>query len=308
VLRFAPIGLGIAGRTSALLPETVGQQLQLLVLAKLRLIFELGLFVSSCPAVILRHTLLRYRPTLLAVPLVCMSACGHAPERGELHVAAAANLSMMFETLARACEKSTGVKMTPSFGATTQLAQQIENGGPFDLFLAADAQHVDMLGGKGLIAPGSRAVYARGRLVIWAPRRADIMKIEDLGRADVKAVAIAKPELAPYGQASIDALTAVHLWPAIENKIVYAQNIQAVKQFADSSNVDAAFTALGLVKSLGGHYILVSEKLHKPIDQAMCIVKTTVHADLAQRAESFILGPEGRAIFDRFGYSGIAAQ
>jgi molybdate transport system substrate-binding protein len=223
-------------------------------------------------------------------------------------VAAAANLSLMFADLARACEKSTGVKMTPSFGATAQLEQQIENGGPFDLFLAADAQHVDALASKGLIAADSRAIYARGKLVIWAPRRPDIQRIEDLGRADVKAIAVAKPELAPYGQASIEALTAVRLWPAIERKIVYAQNIQAVKQFADSSNVDAAFTALGLVKSLGGHYVEIGETLHQPIDQAMCIVKTTQRPEQARRAESFLLGPEGRAIFERFGFGGIAAQ
>jgi molybdate transport system substrate-binding protein len=240
--------------------------------------------------------------------VLLVSACGHAPEQGELHVAAAANLSLMFADLARACEKSTGVKMTPSFGATAQLAQQIENGGPFDLFLAADAQHVDALVTRNLAAPDSRALYARGKLVIWAPRRPDIRTIEDLGRAGVKAIAIAKPELAPYGQASIEALTAAQLWPAIEKKIVYAQNIQAVKQFADSSNVDAAFTALGLVKSLAGHYVEVAGKLHKPIDQAMCIVRTTQHLDQARRVESFLTGPEGRAIFERFGYEGIAAQ
>lgn len=239
--------------------------------------------------------------------LLIVSACGHAPEEGEIHVAAAANLSLMFADLARACQESTGVKMTPSFGATAQLEQQIENGGPFDLFLAADTQHVDALAAKDLVAADSRAIFARGTLVIWAPRRPDIQKIEDLGRADVKAIAIAKPELAPYGQASIEALTAAQLWPAIETKVVYAQNIQAVKQFADSSNVDAAFTALGLVKSLGGHYVEIDAKLHKPIEQAMCIVKTTQQLDRARRAESFLQSPKARAIFERFGY-GIAAQ
>lgn len=239
--------------------------------------------------------------------LLLLSACGHAPEQSELHVAAAANLSTIFLELAHACRKSTGVTMIPSFGATTQLAQQIENGGPFDLFLAADAAHVDALVAKGLVTEGSRAIYARGKLVIWAPRRPDVQKIEDLGRPDVKAVAVARPELAPYGQASIEALTAVRLWPAIERKVVYAQNILAVKQFADSSNVDAAFTALALVKSLAGHYIEIAEGLHKPIDQAMCIVKGTEHPEQARQVETFLLGAEARAIFERAGY-GIPAQ
>ena len=233
---------------------------------------------------------------------VLLTACGRAPETGELHVAAAANLSRMFGELSAACEKATGAKMTPSFGATAQLAQQIENGGPFDLFLAADTEHVDALAAKGLIAEGSRAVYARGKLALWAPNRADIQKIEDLARPDVKQIGIAKPELAPYGKASIEALTAAGLWPAIEKKAVYAQNISAVKQFADSANVDAAFTALALVKDSGGHYVTIDAKLHQPIDQAMCIVKATAHPDLAKRCEDFLRSAEARAIFERFGY------
>ena len=237
-----------------------------------------------------------------------LASCGHAPESGELHVAAAANLSMIFPELARACEKNTGVKIVPSFGATTQLEQQIENGGPFDLFLAADIQHVDALAAKALITPGSRAIYARGTLVIWAPRRPDIKSIQDLSRPDVKAIGVAKPELAPYGQATIEALTSAQLWPAIERKVVYAQNIQAVKQFADSSNVDAAFTALALVKDSAGHYIEIDEKMHEPIDQAMCIVNKTTHAAQAKQVEIFLLSPEGQQIFQRSGYSTIGAQ
>lgn len=247
-------------------------------------------------------------PRAFLASVLFLSVCGSPPQPDELHIAAASNLSMLFPDLARACERSTGIKLIPSFGATAQLAQQLENGGPFDLFLAADSRHVDALAAKGLVLENSRAVYARGRLVIWAPRRNDISRIEDLARADVKAIAIARPELAPYGQASIESLTAAHLWPALEKKIVYAQNIQAVKQFADSSNVDAAFTALGLVKSLGGHYVEISDSLHRPIDQELCILNPAAHKQRAQRVRAFLLGAEGRAIFERYGYAPISAQ
>ncbi len=247
------------------------------------------------------------RRVLLAVPLL-LAACAKPPAAKELHVAAAANLSIMFPDLARACEKATGIRLVPSFGATAQLAQQIENGGPFDLFLAADAEHVGSLAKEGLIAEGSRAVYARGRLVIWAPRRPDLHSIQDLMRANVKQIGIARPELAPYGQASIEALRTSGLWPGIEKKVVYGQNIQAVKQFADSSNADAAFTALSLVKTSGGHYVEIDARLHNPIDQEICIVKATKHADLARDAERFLLSSQAAAIYEKFGYEIPASQ
>jgi molybdate transport system substrate-binding protein len=235
--------------------------------------------------------------------LVILAGCGARKEPpAELHVAAAANLQRAFEAIAQSFEKQSGVKTVPSFGATAQLAQQIENGGPFDVFLAADTEHVDQLVAKGLATDGSRAVYSRGALVLWAPRRADITSIQDLGRNDVKLIGIAKPELAPYGKAAIETLESVHLWPAIEKKAVYGQNISVVAQFADSANTDASFTALALVIGRTGHRIAVPENLHKPIDQAMCIVRTTQQGDTATRFREFLLGAEGQKIFRKFGY------
>ena len=56
-----------------------------------------------------------------------------------------------------------------SFASTAQLAQQIENGAPFDVFAAADVDHVEQLEKKGLIVAGSRAIYATGILALWIP-------------------------------------------------------------------------------------------------------------------------------------------
>src|SRR6185312_1066999 len=124
----------------------------------------------------------------------------------ELHVAAAANLSNVLPELSAAFEKKTGIHIVPSMGATAQLTQQIENGAPFDVFLSADVKHVDQLAAKQLITPGTRAIYARGELVVWAPRAPAVRNLTDLAKPDVHSIAIAKPELAPYGAAAIATL------------------------------------------------------------------------------------------------------
>ena len=84
-------------------------------------------------------------------------------------IAAAANLTDVFQKMGPEFESATGVHPVFSFASTAQLTQQIENSAPFDVFAAADATHVEELERKGLLLAGSRAVYARGILALWVP-------------------------------------------------------------------------------------------------------------------------------------------
>jgi molybdate transport system substrate-binding protein len=246
----------------------------------------------------------RMRIVLLAIGLTSLvsAGCGHANNARELHVAAAANLREALDELARNFESTTGIHVVSTVGATAQLAQQVENGAPVDVFLAADTQHVDQLISKGFADPQSRAIYARGRLVLWAPQRSDITSLRDLASPLVNRVGCARPELAPYGAAAIQALKHEGLWKAVEPKLVYGQSISVARQFADSGNVAAAFTALSLVVNQPGHYVLIDESLHDPLDQALCIVKQSPQQDAAREFRNFVLGDKGRAILARYGY------
>ena len=87
----------------------------------------------------------------------------------DVTVAAAANLSEVFQTVGARFQESTGIHPVFSFGSTAQLTQQIENGAPFDVFAAADSTHVDQLEREGKLMPGTKAVYATGVLALWVP-------------------------------------------------------------------------------------------------------------------------------------------
>jgi len=245
---------------------------------------------------------LRTAQFIIVLFSLAIGGCGPARQPREIHVAAAANLRDALDEIARTFESKTGIHVVSTVGATAQLAQQIDNGAPVDVFLAADTQHVDQLVAKGVAEPQSRAIYARGRLVLWAPQRSDITGLRDLASPGVKQVGCARPELAPYGAAAVQALKHEGLWQAVEPKLVYSQSISAAKQFADSGNVAAAFTALSLVTNLPGHYVLIDESLYDPLDQALCIVKQGAQQDSAGKFRDFILGNEGRAILARYGY------
>ena len=245
----------------------------------------------------------------VAVLFILLAACRQQPAENtqneqEITVAAAANLTDAFAEVAKQFTAKTGVRVVYSFGSTADLTKQIENGGPFDLFASADIEHIDVLGRKGLIVPDSRAIYARGRLVLWIPPQssARIDRIEDVANAEVKTVAIAKPDLAPYGRATVETLSAMNIWAQVEPKVVYGTNVSNTKQYATSGNADVAFIPLALVKKDEGRYLEVEERLHQPIDQALAVVKASGKQALAQRFTTFVLGDEGQAILQQFGY------
>lgn len=247
--------------------------------------------------------------SLLVVALCFSPGCSRKPpaqqsDSAEITVAAAANLTDAFAEVARQFTADTGIKVVYSFGATADLSKQIENGAPFDVFAAADVEHVEGLDRQGLLTPGTRALYARGRLVFWTPPGSSLTldKIEDLTRPEVNRVAIAKPDVAPYGKAAVEALRALNLWQQVEPKIVYAQNVSQTKQFAATGNAEVAFLPLALVKPEEGRFIEVDEQLHQPIDQALGVVKASGKQQAARRFRDFVLSDQGQRILEHFGY------
>ncbi len=218
----------------------------------------------------------------------------------ELHVAAAANLSGIFDELATAEWNKNHIRLIPSFGSTAQLTQQIEAGAPFDLFLAADSEHPVALASAGLADQPQE--YARGRIVIWAPKRPDIRSLDDFRRADVRVIAIANPALAPYGRASTESLRSRGLWDSVESKVVYGQNIAAALAFANTGNADVALTAYALVAAKHPEAPLVPAELHQPIIQSLCFLRRTSSPASTRTVIAFLLGPEARALLQKSGY------
>src|ERR1051326_5719549 len=99
-------------------------------------------------------TMIGMRRLLTLIPALMTVTCGSRPTqpaKHEINAATAANLTRVFAELGQIFERETGIHLVTSFGATTQLAQQIEHGAPYDVFAAADTEHVDELARKGLI-------------------------------------------------------------------------------------------------------------------------------------------------------------
>ncbi|HEX5227346.1 MAG TPA: molybdate ABC transporter substrate-binding protein [Bryobacteraceae bacterium] len=247
----------------------------------------------------------RRRASLIIVPF-CFALCqfpARAADR-EITVAAAANLMEVAQTLGAEFEKQTQIHPVFSFGSTAQLATQIENSAPFDVFLAADAEHVDKLDAEHLLVAGSNADYAVGVLALWIPpsSAAHVDRLQDLASKDVHVIAVANPKLAPYGAATMETFEHLGLLDQVKDKIVYAENISMAKQYGTSKNADAVFTAYSLVLKESGKVIQVDASLHQPIVQKLGVVARTQHPDWAHLFATFVLKGAGHKVLARYGY------
>ena len=242
---------------------------------------------------------------LLFLPLLFTLSCRRQTAQTDLTIAAASDLTNAFEEIGREFQKDTRIKVVFNFGSSGMLAKQIENGAPVDLFAAANVDYVSQLEQKGMIIPETKKVYARGRLVIWTARTSGIRieKLADLTSPDVKRIAIANPEHAPYGMAAKQALEHAGLWDAVEPKLVYGENIRQTMQYAQTGNVEVAVVSLSLTTESDGNWMLVPEELHQPLDQAFAILKGAKNEAAARAFAAFVVGEQGQTIMKRYGFT-----
>jgi molybdate transport system substrate-binding protein len=249
------------------------------------------------------------RPTTFGAVLLILAFSGCRPTpreetRPEILVAAAANVSEALREVGAAFEAQHQTRVKFSFGATGALAKQIENGAPFDLFVAADTRTVDRLVDAGRLRADTRRVYARGQLVLWTRdgSNVELTKLDDLLKPEVKSIAVANPELAPYGRAAIETLTASGLLDRVRSKLVYGESVNQAWQYAGSGNAEAAFIPRSLAPRRAGRFVEVDEKLHAPLDQALAVVSASGQSEAARAFADFITGSEGRRVLERYGY------
>ena len=244
---------------------------------------------------------------ILGVVALVLSACSSltsAPTPEPLVVSAASNLILACEELGTRYEQETGQPVTFNFAASGQLAQQIDQGAPVDLFVSANVAYVENLAAKGRVLPDSVQVYARGRLTLWT--RADstitLDSINDLVNPEVERVAMANPQHAPYGVAARQALQTAGVWEAVQPRLVLGENVRQALQFAETGNVDAALLPLSLSVTSDGHWVYIPDDLHRPIDQALGVVADSPHQAEAQDFAAFITGAQGQTILGEHGF------
>jgi molybdate transport system substrate-binding protein len=251
------------------------------------------------------------RVAVLIVALVLVASCTDANNGSvvsgnePLIVFAAADLQFALTEIAADFAAAGHPRPTISFGSTGTFSQQIENGAPADVFFAADERALADLEAKGLLLAGTRRPYAIGDIVLV--ERAGlppVTTLSDLARPELRTVAIADPEHAPYGRAAREALVRSGAWPGVEPKLVFGENVAQAFQFVRTGNADAGIVALSVALGLPGtHYTRIAASLHDPIVQAAAVLARTRQPDLARAFLAYANGPAARPILTAYGFA-----
>ncbi len=225
-------------------------------------------------------------------------------------VAAAANLNFALTEIAEQFTRDTGARVELVFGASGTLTRQIQDGAPFELFLAADEEFPNRLTAAGLTRDAG-AVYAVGRLAIFAPRGSPLSvdpRLDGLARlareGGVTRFAIANPDVAPYGRAAEAALRRHDLWDAVRPYLVLGDTITQAAQFATTGNAVGGLIAYSFVLAPGlaerGTHAVIPETDHPPLRQRMVLL--TRAGRTAQDFYAYLQRDPARAIFRKYGY------
>jgi molybdate transport system substrate-binding protein len=225
-------------------------------------------------------------------------------------IAAAASLNVALPEIAAEFARERGTTVELVFGASGTLTRQIQDGAPFQLFLAADEEFPNRLTAAGLTR-GSGVVYAVGRLVVFAPTGSRLRVDERLegltellGSDSVTRFAIANPAVAPYGRAAEAVLRHHGLWDAVRPHLVMGDTVAQAAQFATTGNAVGGMVALSSVRSPEfadrGTYAVIPATDHPPLRQRMVLL--TRAGDEATEFYAYLQQDAARAVFRKYGF------
>lgn len=250
------------------------------------------------------------RSVRIAAALVALWTASPLLAQTTLTVAAAADLGPALREIAGQFDQRSGSKTALVFGSSGNLTTQIEHGAPFDAFLSADLDYPHRLEGEGLAVLGSLTTYAFGKLALWAPKNSPLalgaLEMKALTRPEVRAIAIANPEHAPYGKAAVAALRTANLYDKLKSKLVFGENVAQAAQFVVSGNAQVGIVPLSLALApelaRNGQWWALPPKLYPRIAQGGVVLRKSSKQELAQIFLAFLKSKEAGSILQRYGF------
>ena len=239
--------------------------------------------------------------------LTAALALSAAAQAEVVQIAVAANFTAPARALAEIFARTTGHEAKLSFGATGAFYTQIKNGAPFDILLAADDERPIRLEKEGDTVPGSRFSYAIGQLVLWSAKPGFVDgEGAVLKGGNFNKLAIANPQLAPYGAAAVETMDKLGLAAALTPKLVTGESIGQTYNFIATGNAELGFVALAQVldggKLKSGSMWVVPAKYHAPIIQDAVILKRAAANPAAKAWMALMRSPNTQDFIRSYGY------
>jgi len=240
----------------------------------------------------------------LSSSLVCTDA---SPEpAGELAVYAAASLRDILQSLAPECEKATGTRLVFNFGASNDLARQIEAGNKADVFLSADEAWMDKVAQAGLVDAGSRRPLLSNRLVVIA-RKDSSVKIgtpSDLASSGIKRISLADPQAVPAGKYARAWLDKAGVLETIADRVLPALDVRAALAAVVSGGADVGvvYRTDAAISDKVRVLYEVPEQDGPRSSYAVAALSQRPRLDAARRVVDWLAGAAAAAAFEKSGF------
>ncbi|MDA1075599.1 MAG: molybdate ABC transporter substrate-binding protein [Proteobacteria bacterium] len=220
-------------------------------------------------------------------------------------IAVAANFAHVMADLQPEFEKVSGAGLRISIGSTGRLYGQIINGAPFDVLLAADQVRAEKLENTRFGVPGSRFTYATGRLVLWSTQP-DLLSGAEPALADLnfRHLAMANPDLAPYGAAARAVLLHLGVLEPITSRLVVAEDIGQAYTMVATRNAELGFIALSSLVNgnTRGSTWEVPQSYYPPIHQDAVLLSRAQENPAATAFLTWLRSDQARLIITQAGY------
>jgi len=242
------------------------------------------------------------------VLLLALCLCVHASGvyAADLIVSAAASLTNSFREVGKLFEeRNPGHKVVFNFASSDVLLSQIAKGAPVDVFASADAESMDRAEKQGLLAPGTRRVLLRNRLVLVAPSDAPAIDgLASLANAAIRRIAIGNPASVPAGRYAREALEKAGLWAKLESKLIMAQNVRQALDYVARDEVDAGFVYATDAAIMAGKVRIAAEiPTTTPIVYPLALVNDTRNRALADAFVQVLATDAAKSLFTRYRFS-----
>jgi len=228
---------------------------------------------------------------------------------GEIRIAVAANVSDAIEPIKKSFyEMYPDTQVEVILGSSGKLTAQIKNGAPFDIFMSADMKYPEALYSEK-IAVTKPVIYAQGALAFLSLKERDYkagMKL--LESKEIRKIAIANPQTAPYGVAAVEAMKHANVYDAVKEKFVFGESISQTVAYATTAADIGIIAKSSLFNPQMSHYqenkhwSEVNETLYTPIDQGMVMLKKGENDPEVKAFYDFMLSKKAKEILKKYGY------
>ena len=242
------------------------------------------------------------------------AATSGSSSNGPLVVLAASSLKEVFPKLADAFSKAnTGAKVQFSFAGSDELATQIQEGAPADVYAAASPKYPDQLAAAGTLE--QPVAFATNTLVLAVP--ADSTKVADLNALAAPGVKLvigaAGVPVGDYTRTVLAALDATqgagYSAAVMKNVVSEEQNVKGIVAKLVSGDADAGFVYVTDVKAAGPSVkpITIPTSAKPSATYPIGVVGNSSNKELAARWVSFVLSPEGQQLLADAGFGAAPA-